>query len=426
MNRSQLNSSQLNAVAGGRAMAVLTSTYAARVAPALLVTSWSTAASVRRMLSTGWATAQRARRVLSAAWGEAVPIRSILAAIYAADQPARAVLQGTYALAGVVECTTPTATLTAGEVSWPIEDVELTQIASSPLWSAGMTVLADDPPEVGQDVTLSIGGQEWALVVTDTDAQRNDPVDGGWSVRAASACSALADVLAADRMPHGGNASAVCAALCDPWPVYWSAPDFYIAPPALQSLAGASCLDAASRIASLVGTMLCQPSGELVVIPRTSGIVHAPHAVEASLTTQRQGGGIRLSPWGISDAVGVSGDGRTRTAVVTVSPGRAVDLLVTDGDVGAPELTSDELTETVAMADGVAELSRPVSSLVRAVTGSGAPIPLAVWPGQRLVWAGSPTHSPVTITYQTTFFSLPVTLPVGTQATHVLVEDGDE
>jgi hypothetical protein len=41
------------------------------------------------------------------------------------------------------------------------------------------------------------------------------------------------------------------------------------------------------------------------------------------------------------------------------------------------------------------------------------------------VWTSTPTHLPVTIIYTTARIALPVTLPPGAHAAHVLVEDID-
>lgn len=481
MNRSQLNTAQLNASAGGRAVTTFATRYTASIAPVVLTAIWSVAATCRRAMIAQWAatpqvrravdatyaTASPARKALGADWacapalrravdatygvaaacrralsadyasasparrtvtttyGDAVPARAMAHASYAAESSARALLRGVYALSGAMQHSVPVVTLTAPDQSWPIEDVELTQTSDSPLWSASMTVLSA-PPALGQDVDVTLQGITWAMRVTDVDASRTDPVDGGWTVRAASPASTLADIDAADSLPHGGMASVVCAALCAPWSVSWTVADYYIAPPVLADMADSSCLDAASRIAAIVGVLRCQPDGTMRVSARSGGVTHAPHAVEASIDLQPEGSGIRVSPWDVSDSISVDGDGRSKTATVIISPARTVDLLIEGATAGQPVTESRTVTETIGLVSGLGSVGQPIAALISAVTGAGQPVPLAFWPGQRTIWADSPTHAPVTITYQTTYITLPVTLPVGTQAVHLLVEDPNE
>lgn len=442
MNRSQLNTA-----------ALLLTSYTASITPVLLTalwsvattcrramtatwaatpqtrkalaTEWAAAQSVRRSLDVAWASSPLVRRALDSVWAVAAHARAAIVAAYSAESSARAELRTVYALSGAMQHSLPVVTLTAPGMSWPIEDVELTQTNDSPLWSASMTVLTV-PPALGQDVDVTIQGVTWAMRVTDVDASRSDPVEGGWTIRAASPATELTTITAAERLPHGGMASAVCAALCAPWSVTWDVDDYYLAPPVLEDMADSSCLDAATRIAAIVGVLRCQPDGTMRVVARSGGVTHAPHAVEASIDLQPEGSGIRVSPWDVSDSISVDGDGRSKTATVIISPARTVDLLIEGATTGQPVTESRTVTETIGLVSGLGSVGQPIAALISAVTGSGQPVPVAFWPGQRSVWADSATHAPIIISYQTTYITLPVTLPEGTQAAHILVEDSNE
>lgn len=451
LNSSQLNAAMLNATAGGDITVLFEATYTARLAPAVLAASWSCSGLVRRALAGSWgsvATIRRSlsgswgskplvrrtlfgswggavtvRRALAALWGTAIPARAPLTDRYASESPLRAWLSGVYTLTGAASLSTPVVTLTGAGLSWSVDDLEMTQDASSPAWTARMTVLTASPPETGQPVTLDIGGTAWALVVSAVTAERSDPVDGGWRIVAASPCAALADDPAEDALPHGGMASDVCVALCGA--VDWLAPDYRLDPPALEAVRGASRLDAATHIAAMVGVLVSRPDGTLAVIPRSSGTNHAPHAVEATLDRDGVAGGVRLSPWAVADSIAVSGEGRAKTVRVTVTPSRPVTLTAADAALGGAALASETVTETIGLIRGCGSVSRPIAALVSATCASGGPVALDFWPGQKDIWASEPTNAPVTVTYQTTFFELPMEIPEGALAAHVLVEDAD-
>jgi hypothetical protein len=132
-----------------------------------------------------------------------------------------------------------------------------------------------------------------------------------------------------------------------------------------------------------------------------------------------------VSSWGISDSLTAEGDGYARTVYVSLSPRRAVDLVVEIGQAGTPVWEDQEIIETVGLIDGVAQVSAPISSIRQARAGDGSPVQVGYWPGQTAVWTSTPTHLPVTIIYTTARIALPVTLPPGAHAAHVLVEDID-
>ncbi len=393
-----------------------------------LPVTWGATLAASRALAMQWASTEPAAKALMMEWGAAAASVSSLPTSWGYDMPAQAALPIYYALLGAVDYTVPAATMTDGVTTWSLLDVEITQASTSPAWMASVTT-AMAPPDIGEDVILHIGTTSWMLRVVDVSASRMSPVDGGWIVRAQSASAVeLAAIPAESRLLHNGRASDVCAALCAPWPLAWDVEDYDLAPPAIDSLVGLSCLDAAARIASISGRLLCLPSGVLMVQPREMPARQAPTCLEATLDgvgISSAVQGVRVSSWGISDSLTAEGDGYARTVYVSLSPRRAVDLVVEIGQAGTPVWEDQEIIETVGLIDGVAQVSAPISSIRQARAGDESPVQVGYWPGQTAVWTSTPTHLPVTIIYTTARIALPVTLPPGAHAAHVLVEDID-
>ena len=483
LNTSPLNTAQLNATAGGRAVTTFATRYTASITPVLLTALWSVAATCRRSmiatwaatpqtrkalttewvassavrkaldatwaatpqtrkaLATEWAAAQSVRksidtvwsaplasfRLLDTGWACSSPTKSDLATYWDCERPPRTELRDSWHLLGASEHTLPLAMLhIAGMDSQPLEDLELTQTDSSPAWMATASVLATCPPGVGAVVTLEVGPVQWAMILTDVRADRSSPTDGVWDVRMASPCQQLASTNAQMVMPYGGMASAVCAALCAPISMTWDCEDWYIAPPVLARLSG-SCLDEAANIVAVVGVLLSLPDGTLVARPRTSANQSSPHVLEMTTEYSTASTGIRVSAWSVADSISVSGEGTTERVVdVLISPDREVSLLAENATLTPAVVQSRTVTETIALIDGVGAASSPIAAMIQSADGEGNDLPLFYWEGQRDIWAAARIHSPVRITYTTTFYRTTATVPQCTNAVHLLVEDTHE